>query len=164
MPDWTPPDLFEFPEAWDFQAVVHSLFLIFERDFMKSVARFHGLPVVFDDRYDDSVYPEGFWHVITRGKGDRRLDTERARRLPWLKPVVESPDSPKILVWSEKELDRKGQLRDSWFLWYEAGDYLVVLKEKRRQYFLATAFYVFGRNREYYRDKYQKGKKKGTGV
>lgn len=163
MPKWTPPDLFEFPEVWDHSAVVHSLFTIFERDFMKSVAQFRGMPVVFDDRYENSVYPEGFWHVITRGKETRQLDTQRCRRLPWLRPVVDSVGCDEILVWVEQEFDRKGQLRESWFLWYEAGEYLVVLKEKRRRYFLATAFYVFGHNREHFRHKYEKGKKKGTG-
>jgi len=130
---------------------------------MNSVAQFHGLPVIYDNRYEGTVYPEGFWHMITRGQEDRRLDTERSRRLPWLRPIVDAPACQEILVWSEREIDKKGQMRTVWYLWYEAGDYLVILKEKPHRFFLATAFYVFGRNRQYYRDKYEKVKKKGTG-
>jgi hypothetical protein len=147
-----------------YEHLIALLYGVFERDFIESRAQFHGLPVVFDDRKIDSDFEEGFWHVVTIGKGERLIDYKRAKRLPWLRPLIEFGPDPDILCWSEEELDaHRGTMVRKHFIWYELGDYLVILKERPRNYFLATAFHVTGeRNHEYYMKKYS-GQKKGTG-
>lgn len=147
-----------------YERLIDLLYSVFERDFIIYRTIFRGLPVVVDDRKIDSNMEEGFWHVVTRGKDDRLLDFKRAKRLPWLKPLIESGPDPDILRWEEDELDRRrGQMVRKYFIWYENGDYLVILKEKPGRYFLATAFHVTGsREHGYYMKRYQ-AKKKGTG-
>jgi hypothetical protein len=84
--------------------------------------------------------------------------------LPWLKPLIESGPDPDILRWEEDGLDKhRGQMERKFFIWYENGNYLIILKEKPGRYFPATAFHVTGlHEHEYYMKKYL-AKKKGTG-
>lgn len=147
-----------------YERLIELLYSVFEHDFIIYRTTFHGLPVVVDNRKIDSNMEEGFWHVVTRGKESRLLDYKRAKRLPWLKPLIESEPDPDILRWEEDDLDRRrGTMIHSHFIWYEKGDYLIILKEKPGRYFLATAFYVTGpRERAHFMKKY-KAKKKGTG-
>ena len=160
--DGLPPKL-ELDGAYD--RLIRRLYAVFRKDFIESRPVFRGLPVVFDDRRIDSDYAEGFWHLITRKDGgDRLLDYKRAKRLPWLRPLIELGPDPDILLWEEDELDRRrGQMRRKHFIWYENGSYLIILKEIPGRYFLATDFHITGQ-REH--DRYMKqylGQKKGTG-
>ncbi len=156
------------PEKLDldgsYEQLISILYSIFERDFIQSRPTFHRLPVVFDNRKIDSTYEEGFWHVITRGKTERLIDYKRAKRLPWLKPLIEAERDSRILTWAEDELDpHRGQMIRKFYIWYEEGDYLIILKEKPGKFFMATAFHVTGlREHDYYMKKYQ-AQKKGTG-
>ena len=144
-----------------YDRLISLLYGVYERDFINSRPIFKGLPVVVDNRKIDSPYEEGFWHVITRGKTGRLLDYKRAKRLPWLKPLIEWGPDPDLLCWSEEELDsRRGKMVIKHLIWYEPGSYVIVLKEKPGKYFLATAFHVTGkRERDYYMGKYLEQKK-----
>lgn len=140
-----------------YERLIGLLYSIFEQDFILKRTTFRGLPVVFDNRQIDSDKEEGFWHVVTQGKSGRLLDYKRAKRLPWLKPLIEHPPDPDILCWQEEELDRRrGKLVTKHYIWYEPGDYLIILKRIPNKYFLATAFYVTGpREHEYFMGKYR---------
>lgn len=145
--------------------LISMLYEVFERDFLQSRANFHGLPVVVDCSKVDSELEEGFWHVITRDDSPGRLlDYKRAKRLPWLRPLIEHAPDPDVFCWTEDELDRRrGQMRKKHYVWYEPGDYLIILKEIPKRYFLATAFHVTGqREYDYFMRKYE-AQKKGTG-
>lgn len=160
--DALPPKL-ELDGSYD--RLVAVLFEVFQADFIGSRPWFESMPVVFDDRCIDSEYPEGFWHVITRSESEGRiLDYKRAKRLPWLRPLLEFGPDEDILRWTEDDFDRRrGALRRKHFIWYERGSYLIILKEIPRRYFLATAFHVTGeREHERYMRKYL-AQKKGTG-
>lgn len=126
--------------------------------------KYKGLPIVFDNRRVNSPYEEGFWHVITRGKDTRLVDFKRAKRLVWLRPLVENSDAPELYKWIEQDHDKKGKLTTKTYIWYREGRYLIVLKEIPDRYFLTTAFYVTGeRNDKYYLRKFEKAQKKGPG-
>ena len=101
------------------------------------------------------------WQVVfpIRWKDDRRMDFKRAKRLPWLKCLIQQWNHPGLRCWSEMEYDESaGHAISKYFIWYVEGSYLAVLKEKPGRYFLVTAFYVTGqRNNKIYEDKYNKG-------
>jgi hypothetical protein len=157
-----------FPEKLEldgtYQRLLALLYEVFKQDFILRRPFYRGLPVVFDNNKIGSDYEEGFWHVITSGKTERELDYKRAKRLPWLRFIIEHYSDPDILCWQEEDLDnRRGQMVKKHFCWYEKGEYLVILKERPGKYFLATAFHVTGAHEH---DRFMKkylDKKKGTG-
>ncbi len=145
-----------------YDRLVALLYSVFEHDFLQSSPRFKGLPVAFDNRRIGSEYEEGFWHVVTRTESEGRvIDYKRAKRLPWLRPLIELGEDPDILRWREEDIDsRRGKMVGKHFIWYERGAYLIILKEIPRKYFLATVFYVTGlRSHDHYMKKYLMQKK-----
>ncbi|MGD9577673.1 MAG: hypothetical protein AB7Y74_05435 [Syntrophorhabdus sp.] len=157
------PDKVFIPEPFVFERVVADLYSIFERDIKWGDLEYKNLRVFFDNRSIDSPYEEGFWHVIERGKGERVLDLKRAKRLPWIKPLIEHSDDPRLLKWVENATDKRGNLQEVTYIYYQEEQYLVILKDRRRGFFLATAFYVTGFNRQVYCQKFQNAQKKGPG-
>ncbi|HAF85934.1 MAG TPA: hypothetical protein DCG32_06130 [Sphaerochaeta sp.] len=157
------PDKVFIPEPFDFKEIVAELYEVFERDIKLGNLKYKGIRVIYDDRKIDSQYEEGFWHVIERGKNIRTLDLKRAKRLPWVKPLITFSDDPRLLKWTENSIDGKGRLEEVTYIYYEEESYLVILKDKRRGFYLATAYYVVGYNRQWYREKYEKAQKKGPG-
>ena len=148
-----------------YNRLIELLYAVFKHDFLLSRPFFERLPVVVDDRKINSDKEEGFWHIVTRDEAEGRLlDYKRAKRLPWLRPLIECPPDPDILRWNERSLDqRRGKMVRKHFIWYERGKYLIILKENPHNYFLVTAFYVTGeRNYNYFMKKYL-AQKKGTG-
>ncbi len=86
---------------------------------------------------------EGFWHVITRDnatKTNRLIDYPRAERLSWAKPLIENPyhDEIKFFFYDEG-IPHKG-IRH--YIWFEEGNYVVILRKRRDDYFWITAFFV----------------------
>ena len=153
-------DEINFPELTEF------LYGIFEKDFILSKTTFLGKKVVFDNRIIDGKYPEGFWHLITRTdhkENEQRLpDLKRAKRLPWIKPIIEQYKESEIKSWHNLEATNKGEaFNEVYYLWYEEGHYLVILKERKHGYFLATSFYV---NDGFYREKYERKYKSGKPI
>ncbi len=151
--------------ALSFDELVKQLFQIFFKDFIETKPYFRAKPVVFDNTRNESIYPEGFWHIITRTdytqNGERLLDYKRAKRLPWLKSMIQQWNHPALLCWCSLEFDKSaGHEIEKYYIWYVKGKYLTVLKEKKGKYFLATAFYVTSeRDEARYREKYNKGRK-----
>lgn len=148
-----------------FEEATALLYSIFERDIKHRPLRYNNLFVVFDDRKIDSEYEEGFWHIITRGSGgDRLMDYKRAKRITWLRPLIENADEPQLHKWVDNEMDKRGRYVEKTYIWYREGNYLIVLKEIPRKYFLSTAFYVTGdRNDRFYLERFERAKKKGPG-
>ncbi len=138
-----------------FEEMISSLYDVFFNDLIKNRLYFKSLPIIVDNRKIDSDYEEGFWHVVTRGKEERLIDFKRAKRLPWLRPIIENAAHPEILTWNELDMDRRGKVINKSYFWYKKGHYLIILKEIPKKYFLTTAFYVNeGRNESYYQKKY----------
>jgi len=139
-----------------FEKIFALLYSVFKADFIDGRAFYQGLPIVFDNRKVDSEYEEGFWHLVTRGKNERIPDFKRAKRIPWIRPIIESHPHEDILFWIEWDTDRRGRRVQKHYFWYEGGRYIIVLKKIPKRYFLTTAFYVTGRrNYLYYKNKYE---------
>lgn len=153
-----------FFDIIDFPQTVDMLYEIFSNDFIKTKTTFLGKHVVFDNRVlDNDKYPEGFWHLITRtdykNGCERLLDLKRSKRLPWIKPIINQYSEPEIKAWYCSEPTNDGsKFQNVYYLWYEKGKYLVILKERKNGYFLATSFYVNGYNVTKFERKYKAGK------
>jgi hypothetical protein len=115
------------------------LYSHFEAIFKSNPRRMiRGKPLVFDKRILEGEYEEGFWHVITVGKGEDRLfDPERARRLSWLAAMLDRT-APNLTCWEYKEGDGSTKL----YYWLEQDRYVLILSEKPKIVALVTAFYI----------------------
>lgn len=140
-PSFLPPML-DMDGAWE--DVLSKLYSIFESDFKKTKACHRGRRVIYDGRIlDDGGKEEGFWHVISKDDprtGERLPDYERARRLPWAKPMMESPAHQEIALFEYNEGPRDKGLRR--YLWLKNYDYVVILQTRKAAYYWVTAFYV----------------------
>lgn len=142
-PHWLPA-IFPMDGIWENQ--IMSLFQIFNRDFIQSSPLFEKSKISYDDRVLDGIYPEGFWHVTTRGKFPNRLpDFRRAERLPWCSPSIQNSDDLAIKKWKYIEGGGKGTRI---YIWLEKYDYVVILQPRNAGiviiYHLITAYYVDG--------------------
>ena len=149
------------------QENLEKLYGVFRSDLIDRRVVFQELQVVLDNRMREG-YEEGFWHLVTRQDqpvGRRDIDYKRAKRLPWIRPLIGGHPHGDILAWEADEPNNRGLVVRKHYFWYDQGQYLIVLWKKPANYFLATAFYVNeGENRIRYREKYQKAKKKGSGL
>ncbi len=144
MPEWLPEFCTTDGEWAD---VLAALYVIFRRDIAGNAPRIDGSPVWWDGKIADG-YEETFWHLITRVEtvgGDRLFDPRRAERLTWCGAILCHCTDPAIKRWRYRE--ETGQL--TLYLWLEAGDYVIVLRERTvrnvgRVYFLITAYHVNG--------------------
>jgi hypothetical protein len=143
IPDWL-PDLCRTSGEWE--EIVAGLYAVFRRDLVEATPVIDGNPVWYDRQMSEG-FEESFWHLITRtdySSGDRLLDPRRAERLSWCAAILQNVNDPTVKRWRYKE--GRGQIR--LYLWYEAGDYVVILEEKTMRrgnvYFLTTAYYVEG--------------------
>lgn len=94
----------------------------------------------------------------------------RLSRIHWIPEVINLANNNdlNIMTWTEKCKDKNKNLMYKHYIRYECGmdDYVVILKEKRREkiirsYEFITAFPVFFKRNKYrYRQAFQKSKKK----
>lgn len=134
------PETIQFSGDWN--AFVALAYGVFKRDFLDSSPRFHSRPVsVNRSKKDGSPMEEGFWHLITREdkKSKERLpDFPRAERITWARPIIENYSTAGMDCW--RYLEGSGRVR--YYLYAKAVDYLVILEESPRSFFLVTGFYV----------------------
>jgi len=134
------PETIRFSGDWN--AFVTLAYRVFKEGFLDSSPRFHGQRVNVNlSKKDGSPMEEGFWHLITREdkKLKQRLpDFPRAERITWVRPIIENFSSVGMDCW--KYLEGNGQIR--YYLYAKADDYLVILEEKHKSFFLVTGFYV----------------------
>lgn len=134
------PKTIQFTGDWDaFVALAYSVFKV---DFLDSSPRFHSRPVsVNRSKKDGSQMEEGFWHLITREdkKSKERLpDFPRAERITWARPIIENYSTTGMDCW--RYLEGNGRVRH--YLYAKAVDYLVILEESPKCFFVVTGFYV----------------------
>jgi len=155
LPQFLPPML-ELDGSWE--DVLNRLYSVFKRDFIDSHILCGASKIIYDKRKIDTCKEEAFWHLIT--KHDRNMgripDYERARRLPWVKPIIQDYRNADIKVWDYP--GKKNRIRI--YLWLENYDYAVILeknKGKRKHLLtLITAFYVEERKKRDLIRRYQK--------
>lgn len=134
------PEIIRFTGDWD--AFVALAYRVFKVDFLDSSPRFHGHRVsVNRSKKDGSSMEEGFWHLITRD--DKKLkerlpDFPRAERITWARPLIENHSTTDMDCW--RYLEGNGRVRH--YLYAKEVDYLVILEESPKSFFLVTGFYV----------------------
>lgn len=154
-PIWLPAIL-NMDGPWE--ETFKKLYEIFNNDFIEGKPKFGNIPVWWNNRKFDGEYEEGFWHIITKvdhSSGDRLIDHERARRLPWCAPTISNYSDLTIKCFEYLEQD--GEINT--YIWLENWDYVVILKKRKMRVglvaFLITAFFISGReSREKLRKKY----------
>lgn len=130
------------PFKGDWYAFVTLAYCVFKMDFLDSSPRFHSQRVsVNRSKKDGSPMEEGFWHLITRE--DKKLkerlpDFPRAERITWARPIIENYSTTGMDCW--RYLEGNGRTRH--YLYAKAVDYLVILEEGPKSFFLVTGFYV----------------------
>ena len=124
LPDWLPPQL-SFAGS-SYKNDIDSLHTVFERDFITaSPVVVDGCNVVVNNRLDKSwgdSYTYGFTHIITRGEGYRGIDYERAKKLPWVRAILENYTKPEVTAFWYRQ-----PKRDSLYLWLQDHDFVVIL-------------------------------------
>ena len=134
------PETIRFSGDWD--AFVALAYRIFKYDFLDSAPSFHGQCVsVNRSKKDGSQLEEGFWHLITRD--DKKLkerlpDFPRAERITWVRSIIENHLTAGMDCW--RYLEGNGRVR--YYLYARTVDYLVILEESHKSFFLVTGFYV----------------------
>ena len=141
-PTFLPPML-NLDGEWD--TVLSRLYAIFVKDFKESQTYHRGIKVIYNGtiKADGLGKEEGFWHVVSKfddDSGERLIDYPRAKRLPWAKPLMESPERPEIKVWQYREGTADKGLRT--YIWLEDYEYALILQRKRKVFYWVTAFYV----------------------
>ena len=142
QPDWL-PEMLDLDGSYE--EIIERLYDVFRKDFIQERPKHLSCTV----RYNGNIYEfsqgkvEGFWHVITRydsTKTNRLINYPRAKRLPWAKPLMENPDKDAIKFFIYDEGSNSKGIRH--YIWFENGNYVVILRKRRDDFFWITAFYV----------------------
>jgi hypothetical protein len=137
------PDLLDMDGSWE--EILNRLYSVFSRDFKGGEVRHRGIIVLYDRRIlpDGQGKEEGFWHVISiwdHSHRQRLIDYRRAERLPWARPLMESPERMEIRVFDHSEGSKDKGIRR--YIWLEDYDYVLILQRRKKAFFWITAFYV----------------------
>ena len=149
---------------------IPELFKIFKNDFIDNKTYFMAYPILVAPPKKGEIYSEVFWHIISKqsqkgskSNNTRLIDYKRAKRLCWIKPIIQQYKDEKITSWRSKDFDKKaGKEIYKYFFWYKEGKFIVILKcieRKSKKFFIATSFYVFDNNVAHYDELCKNGEK-----
>ena len=143
-PDFLPPFI---NLDGSYEEIVERLYDVFRKDFMETRAKHLHREVHYNGVINEFSQGkvEGFWHVISRmdeTKTNRTIDYRRAERLSWAKPLMENPDNEQIKFFYYDEGGGHKRKGIRHYIWFESGDYVVILQRKKSYYVWVTAFYV----------------------
>lgn len=154
-PEWLPAVI---AYAGDWTRFVGALYSVFTRDFKGQWPRFRAAPVWHDRRLlpDGDGKEEGFWHLVTkdqwvwnprtrRKEKERLPELNRARRLPWARPIIEHESDASIQSWDFDEATKWGMVVRT-YIWLKRHDYVVILERQQKDkgyiFMLITSFFV----------------------
>lgn len=128
-PSWLPLELSMDNKPID--QILASLYSVFQMDIKTGNLYFDTTPVGFYPEYEPNErgYEKIFWHLITKmdeTTNERLIDYPRAKRLPWVKPMIENYRSPLIKAFDYQESNAKKGIRT--YIWLETYDFLIVMK------------------------------------
>lgn len=151
------PSMLNLDGSWN--TILFRLYRIFSQDFKASQTYHRSVKVIYNGTIKDDGLgkEEGFWHVVSRferNTGERLIDYPRAKRLPWAKPLMESPERLEIKVWQYREGTSDMGVRT--YIWLEDYNYALILQRKKKVYYWVTAFYVEHWKKEDLRRRYEK--------
>jgi hypothetical protein len=155
-PTWLPSLYnFEVIKSEDWYDIEETLFSIFYHDFIERICFYESLVMIIDRSIDPrSGLERTYWKLISkrnsRDMWDRYQDFDRARRLPWCRPVIEyHSDKLNLLEWDYLENNDKVRT----YIWLKNLDYIVIIEKKKEKFaILISAHYIDG---EGSRNKYQ---------
>lgn len=162
------PEKIQIPD--DAITQIPELFKIFKKDFIDNKTYFMAYPVIVAPPKNGETYPEVFWHIISqqtqkgsKSNNTRLIDYKRAKRLCWIKPIIQQYKDEQLTSWRSKEFDKNtGKEIYKYYFWYKEGKFMVILnciETKTKKFFIATSFYVFDSNVAYYEELSSKGEK-----
>lgn len=128
-PEWLPSTLKLIGAS--LQSDIDELYELYKKDFVIANASIvDGSPVYVNTHPDKARwggdYPHGFTHMITRGKHYRSIDYDRARKLPWVKAILDNYSESEVKAfWSATPDGNK------LFLWLYDLDFVVIICPKR---------------------------------
>lgn len=141
----------DLPEKIDLTVIKENtldiLYSMFSDAFHTRKIKYKGKPVIYDNRKNDGEkYEEGFWHIVSKGKGsDRLLDTLRAEKIAWCFCLIEDADSYGAVTFEYKH--KNNDIRT--YIWLKEQGYVVVLKKIRVGFLLTTAFHIEGESKKH---------------
>jgi len=146
--------ILEMDETISLEIIYNNLYTFFKNDFIDNKT-FLANTIYIDpksqNKKDDKE--EVFWHIITREDKKikkRILDFDRAKRIRWIKPIIENHDLKEIKMFYHFESNRKIRL----YLWLENKDFVVILQKLgSKSSYLVTSFYI---DQKYKRKTYEK--------
>ena len=162
------PEKIQIPD--DAITQIPELFKTFKKDFIDNKTYFMAYPVIVAPPKNGETYPEVFWHIISqqtqkgsKNNNTRLIDYKRAKRLCWIKPIIQQYKDEQLTSWRSKEFDKNtGKAIYKYYFWYKEGKFMVILnciETKTKKFFIATSFYVFDSNIAYYEELSNKGEK-----
>lgn len=155
------PELFP-TENFIYDRLIEELYQIYFENIMNYDLKFKDYPVRTNENIIEGIYCEGFWHIVTKcisfSDKTRLVDYRRAERIVWINPLIIQFDFPEILYWVEETIKSNNKKTIKHYLYYEHGQFLIVLEKRYNYFFMNTAFYVDSYNRKKYRKKYEKYK------
>lgn len=133
-----PPELFSFSGEWE--PYETALYKIFQETLLNEISYFQGTRIGIKKVPEYKGKHFVFWHLISEGEKEeeRTPDMRRCERLGWVKWIIENCDTcPDISWWENKRGSQKHVV-----IWYEKGNYAVVLARRNNYYLLKTAYLV----------------------
>ncbi len=141
--DFLPDKLDLNGKEWN--EIIESVYSVFEKDFKKHKTTHFDTEVEFDRKIldDGSHKEEGFWHIVekeNKSVDERQFDTERAQRLPWIRPALEADDKDEVIIFDFDHGSKSKGIRR--YVWLKELNYVTILQPKDEIFFLVTAFYI----------------------
>ena len=130
-----------------FEEIIERLYTVFRTDFIENRAQHLGRIVTYNGIIDEQSQGKvnAFWHVITRDDAiiqERLIHYPRAKRLPWAKPLMQNHFNEEIVFFVYEEGTKREGIHH--YIWFRNGQYVVILKQRKFDYYWITAFYVEG--------------------
>ncbi len=114
---------------------------VFRHDFIATGAKLGTSQIQIATKISTEGWEESFRHLATREpiKGSpRQNDPDRARRVPWVKPIIENYNDPQLTYFMY--LEGSGYVRH--YIWNQPDKYVVILESKNTQLRLVTGFNI----------------------
>ncbi len=158
---------------------IERLYEIFKKDFIdsplllssphKSYVIDVGLSHTCKCPFGENPKQERFWHIITKTSNNRRdrgvnpcqapenqrvYDAARAKRIHWIKPIIEQWLSDGDIVHFYERVNGK----DTLHIWNKKLDFIVIIRKESRSSsrFLVSTYVVYRSQRQRYRKRWEK--------
>lgn len=139
-------ELHDYENSWE--QYLKAVYLRYLDDIANGPLLFHEKIVFRNDVVDPYGIENTFWHIISEGKNEkeRTPDLRRCERVSWIKvlltgicTIAEGRNCENYKIWAKVHEKTN---KNRWYVWCSAEDYVIVLEERNKYYFLITAFVV----------------------